>query len=269
MRHNNFSHTLLALAAVLMLVTSLHGQEELKVALSNPGKRGALHVETHRGPITVKGVNRQDVLVRYKSMDGNETKVTEAKNGMKKISGGAPDLEIVEQDNSVYIESDSWNKGVELTIEVPTNFDLEVEAYNQGDVNVENINGKLAIESYNGSITAKQVGGTLIASTYNGPIKVTFTQIDANEPMAFDTYNGDVDITFPASLKGTFKMKTQQGDIYTDFDMSVSKGPAPVPKETNKGKRIVLDDWVRGSIGGGGADFTMRTHNGDIFIRKQ
>jgi len=134
---------------------------------------------------------------------------------------------------------------------------------------VENVNGKLAIESYNGGITAKQIGGSLVANTYNGPIRVTFTNIDNDEPMSFDTYNGDVDITFPANLKGNFKMKTQQGDIYTDFDMSVSKGAAPVPKQTNRGKRIVIDDWVRGAIGGGGADFTMRTHHGDIFIRKQ
>jgi hypothetical protein len=33
------------------------------------------------------------------------------------------------------------------------------------------------------------------------------------------SFNGDVDVTFPASLKASIKMQSNMGDIFTDFDM--------------------------------------------------
>lgn len=243
--------------------------QDLTIPLSDPGKRGTLYVEIHKGPITVKGVNRQDILVKYQSMESGETKITDAKNGMKKISGGLPSLEISEQSNSVYIESDDWNKGLILNIEVPRNFDLELQSYNQGEIEVENIAGKIAIESYNGRITAKEIEGSVVANTYNGQILVTFNKISNDEPMTFVTYNGKVDITLPAAAKASFKMKSQQGDIYTDFDMQLNKSPNQIKKEGDKWKKTVIDNWITGSINGGGPEFSMQTWHGDIYIRKK
>ncbi|MBK7871424.1 MAG: DUF4097 family beta strand repeat protein [Saprospiraceae bacterium] len=261
----------ISLAMLLLSFTWVMAQQnqDISVPLSDPGKRGTLYVEIHKGPITVKGVNRQDVLVKYQSLSGGETKITEAKNGMKKISGGFPSLEVVEEGNEVYVESEDWNKGLSLNIEVPRNFDLQLESYNDADVVVENIVGKIAIETYNGHITAKDIEGSVVANTYNGPIVVTFNKISTDEPMTFVTYNGKVDITLPSAAKANFKMKTQRGDMYTDFDMQLTKSPNPIKNEGDKWKRTVVDNWISGSINGGGPEFSMQTWNGDIYIRKK
>ncbi|MEJ0032305.1 MAG: hypothetical protein WDO15_18930 [Bacteroidota bacterium] len=59
----------------------------------------------------------------------------------------------------------------------------------------------------------------MVATTYNGEIKVTFDKIAENTPMSYVTYNGDIDISFPATLKASLKMKTQQGEVLTGFDV--------------------------------------------------
>lgn len=33
--------------------------------------------------------------------------------------------------------------------------------------------------------------------------------------------------------------------------------------------KIVIDEWKKGDINGGGAEITMKTNNGDVYIRKK
>ena len=135
---------------------------------------------------------------------------------------------------------------------------------------VTNIQGELALSNYNGEITALNISGSVVASTYNGEIKVTFDKVTENTPMSYSTFNGDIDLTFPASLKATMKMKTEQGEILTGFDVNItSSGPVQM-KDTKAGvTRIVVDDWKRGDVNGGGPEITMKNYNGDILIRKK
>ena len=88
--------------------------------------------------------------------------------------------------------------------------------------------------------------------------------------MSFSSLNGDVDVTFPASIKATVQLKSDQGEIYSDFDMQVQRTGAQVSKnEGSKGKfRVSLDKGMRGTINGGGQEIQFNNFNGDIYIRK-
>jgi DUF4097 and DUF4098 domain-containing protein YvlB len=168
------------------------------------------------------------------------------------------------------VQSDSWNNSINLEIEVPAGFDVEAHTYNDGDLMMTNLQGQLELTNYNGEITALNISGSVVATTYNGEIKVTFDKVTDGSPMSYVTYNGDVDLTFPATLKASLKMKTEQGEIYTGFDMNVvSTGPKQVEDKKGKGFRIVIDDWKKGDINGGGPEFTVKTQNGDIYLRKK
>jgi len=49
----------------------------------------------------------------------------------------------------------------------------------------------------------------------------------------------------------------------------IKTGPVQ-KKETKSGNfKVVIDDWVKGDINGGGPEFTMKNYNGDILIRKK
>lgn len=262
--------TVLAACFMCLALSAAAQDNEFTVALTDPAKRGKIKVHLNSGSITIKGTARKDVLVRYKSQDDENEGKNKTKDGLKRVGGGGIDLEASENNNYVIVKSGSWNNEIDLEIEVPIGFDIQAHTYNNGDLMLSNIQGELALTNYNGEITALNISGSVIATTYNGEIKVTFDKVTEGVPMSYHTYNGDVDVSFPSAVKGSFKMKTEQGDIYTDFDMKVS---STGPKKTEAGKsgtfRIVIDEWKKGDINGGGAEITMKTNNGDVYIRKK
>ena len=242
---------------------------EIPIPLSDPAKRAVLKTEIKRGSITIKGTGRKDILVKYETFE-SQKKAASSKDGLTRISGGTTDLEASENNNIVKVESNSWNNKINLTIEVPSGIDLKVSGYNGGDVVVDNIQGEVEIENYNGEITATNISGTVIASTYNGDIVITYAKLTPNTPLSYSTYNGDIDLTFPADSKLSLKMKSERGDVYTDFDVNLQKS-GPVKKTESKSGtyKVIIDEWVRGDINGGGPEVMMKNYNGDLKIRKK
>lgn len=258
---------------VLVLLTAHLGfaqdNGEIVVPFSNPTKKGKLKVDLRKGSIEVIGTNRKDILVKY-STRGSQKSEKASKNGLKLISSAAANLEVTEKNNYVIVESDSWNKGIDVKVEVPSNINLHLETYNSGIIYLSNIQGEIVADNYNGKITADKVSGSLVADTYNGSIRVSFDKITPDTPMAFTTYNGDVDLTLPSNFKASLKMKTSRGEIYSGFDFKTKKIDPITKTEKKSGTyKVFLDDWVRGDINGGGPEFMLKNYNGDIYLRKQ
>ena len=93
--------------------------------------------------------------------------------------------------------------------------------------------------------------------------------INPQAAMAFSTLNGKVDVTFPAGLKAKVKLKAEQGDIFSDFDVAIEKGQTAAEKAgSDHMYKIAIEDWVYGSINGGGPEVMMKTTNGNVYVRK-
>lgn len=261
-----FFITILALATTDICAQNAN---EFTVPLTDPAKRGKLKAHINYGSIKVKGSARKDILVRYTVEEDSDPRES-SKNGLKRIGGGGIDLEVAESDNNVKVSSGSWNQKLQLEIEVPAGMDMDVKTYNDGDLTISNIQGETVLTNYNGEIMATNISGSVIATTYNGDIKVTFDKVKADTPMSYSTYNGDIDIALPSSHKASLKMKTEQGDIYSDFDVNF-KNTGPVQQKESKAGvyKVVVDDWKRGDINGGGPELTIKNYNGDIFIRRK
>lgn len=265
-----FTFRAVCLVLITTLVTSAQNPNEFAVPLSDPAKRGKLSARINYGSITVKGTARKDVLVKYTAEQDEGEKKENTKDGLRRIGGGGMDLEVIEDNNVVRVSSDSWNNKLNLEIEVPTGMDLEVKTYNDGDLMISNIQGEVELTNYNGEITALNISGSVVATTFNGGIKVTFNNVTAGTPMSYSTFNGDIDITFPATLKATMRMKTEQGEIYSGFDVDF-KSSGPVQKKDTKSGvyKVVIDEWKRGDINGGGPEITLKNYNGDIYVRRK
>lgn len=263
---------MITLGLILLSAPLLHAQNnEFKIPLSDPNKKGKIKVHINAGSITIKGTARKDVLVRYVEADKDEEDEHEkSKDGLRRVGGGGLDLEFSESNNTVKIESGSWNNRLDLEIEVPTAVDMDVHTYNDGDLMISNIQGSLELDDYNGSITALSISGSVIATSYNGEIKVTFDKVTEGAPMSYSTFNGDIDVTFPAAIKNSVKVKTERGSIYSGFDVEF-KSSGPVQKKDAQAGvyKVSVDEWRRGEINGGGAEVVMKTYNGDIFIRRK
>jgi hypothetical protein len=87
--------------------------------------------------------------------------------------------------------------------------------------------------------------------------------------MAFTTLHGDVDISFPGNTKFNTKIKSDRGDIFTDFDMTVDNSKPKVEQKSSSGTyRVSIDEWVYGKINGGGPEMLFKNMHGNIYIRK-
>ena len=247
--------------------------EKIPIPLSDPNRPVFLKVGLLSGGITVKGTAGKEVLVEAKMPPVDEDREREKKAGtLKLIPNTSLGLTAEEEDNTVTISTGlrGVSRRIDLLIQVPTACSMKLSTVNDGDIEVENVNGDLEINNTNGSITLKQIAGSAVAQTLNGEVLVQFTRVNAEKAMSFSSMNGDIDVTFPASLKASMQLKSEQGDIFSDFDLQLEKSAARVDKnEKGKGKfRVTVEKVMRGTVNGGGQEIQFTNFNGDIFIRK-
>jgi hypothetical protein len=81
-------------------------------------------------------------------------------------------------------------------------------------------------------------------------------------------------VTLPADAKARLKMKSDRGDVYTDFDVKLDPSSnAPTVQEDNRGRggryRVRIDRTLTGTINGGGPEMQFTSYNGNIYIRKK
>ena len=271
-------HLALAISLALSLpATHVLAQNETKesltVPLTEPGKPGSLRVNLVNGTIHVSGYSGNQVIIEgsTKTEDEKDNKKDEQAGGMRRIRPANAGLDITAtvENNDVRISSRYVNKTMNLNIKVPQKFALKVGTVNNGDVIIENVDGEMEITNVNGDIRLTNISGSAVANTVNGTLKANFKNINAQSPMAFSTLNGSVDVTLPATAKFDVKLKSDRGEIYSDFDVDVNK-TAPQPVRTNKEGmyKVSLEDWVRGKVNGGGSEIMMKNMNGNIYVRK-
>ena len=192
--------------------------------------------------------------------------------GMKQLSGSSSGLEVEEEGNVVQINTQSWKAATDLVIQVPVASSLEIRSSMDGAVVVESVSGEIDINNINGPVTLTGVSGNTLVHTVNGDITVVLTRIAAGKPLSFSTMSGDIDVTLPADVKANLKMKTEQGEIYSDFDIDMTRQPArtEAAQKTEQGKyRIAFDKSLFGLINGGGQEISFNSFGGDIYIRRK
>jgi hypothetical protein len=253
------------------------GKQRLVVPLSNPSKAGVLKVDLVNGSIVVKGYDGKEIIVEAATRQKvnndcggcPDDKKTEAeKSGMTRIPNMNLGLEIIEDENDVKVVSNSWNKAIDLEIKVPYNFSVDLKTVNHGKIAVANVNGELQASNVNGSITLSDISGSAVANTVNGKILVSFKKVTPNTPMSFTGLNGMIEVTFPADIKATVKLKSDMGEIYTDFKMDFESKVETKESSNGNGKKISVGQWTYGKINGGGAEITFKNMHGNIYIKK-
>ncbi|MFC2160236.1 DUF4097 domain-containing protein [Acidobacteriota bacterium] len=289
---------ILTIAAVLFIAGSLGftqelGSDKVTVPFSNPGQPGFIEVNVQRGSIIVTGYNGNEVIIeatlreskiiefgeeipaKIDRMLGRAQKQLEKSDktaGLKKLSlPGSTGLSVEEKDNRMEIRTRTLKNSVDLVIQVPFSTSLDISSLMGGEIEVDNVKGEIEASNMTGAIKLLSISGTVLANSMNGGIEVTFSQVDPDKPMSFSTMNGDIDVTLPASTKANLKMKTDFGEIYSDFEIAVNQTPqkSETEPEAEKGRyRISFDKYYLGSINGGGPEFALKTMHGDILIRK-
>ncbi len=266
--------TLAALAAATLMIplaaAAQEGQvERFNVPLTDPGRPVQLEVGLVSGGITVEAGGGNQVVVEARARDDDDRRhgKPEVRGGMRRIPLSGFKLSIEEKDNVVEIGS-SPTVAVFLTIKVPEQTSVKLSTVNDGDIEVSGVRGDHEISNVNGEIRAR-VAGSLVAHTINGGVKVVLSAVAPGKAMAFSSLNGDVDVTLPTGTKADLRMESENGEIYTDFDIAQRQRAAPAQSEREGGRyKLTVERAVFGTINGGGPEMHFKTFNGDVHLRR-
>lgn len=264
----------IAIAAVLLGAQLMCAQSDnrVNVPLSDPTRPVTLRAHLVNGSITVKGADVKEVIVEAKARGGEDSRHEGRGEGMKHIPMTSTGLNVEAENNQVRVSTDSVQRTIDLTITVPVHTSLSLHTVNDGNISVSGVDGELDVNDVNGEVDLKNIGGSAVAHALNGHVVVTFNRIDPTKPMAFSSLNGDIDVTFPADLKANVSMRTDNGEVYSDFDIKLLPSAPQQTVEDERGKggkyRVKIDKNVKGTINGGGQDIQFKNFNGNIYIRR-
>lgn len=249
--------------------------QRVEVPLSKPGAPVVLHVESSFGSINVEAHDdTSKLIVELRPHALEKVKAAPEKprtDGLRRIEDTSAGFEIIEEDNVVQVETEGHGgrRGVDVFVKAPVNTAVRLESHDGGEITVRGVRGAHEIDHHNGSITARGISGSLVAETHNGSITVELRAIDTGTPMAFSTWNGTIDVSFPPSLKAELVMQSEHGEILTAFDLALEANRPKVERgDGNEGFRLTQERTTRGKVGGGGPELRFETYNGDIIVRK-
>lgn len=219
--------------------------------------------------IEILGVNGE---VRASSGSGATAEVTATKRG-KRSDPASVQIKVEETGEGVTIcaiypnqEGDSChgrksrntrrgdNNDVEVdfNVRVPTGVKFIGRSVN-GSVGATGLDADADVSTVNGSVDVS-TRGWAEASTVNGDVTASVGRADWSGPASFKTVNGTVTVTLPAGVNTDVRASTVNGDIDTDFPLTVTGRFGP--------RRL------NGTIGSGGRSLSLETVNGGIRIRK-
>ena len=265
-----------ATVAVCTGATTPQNPDRTVVSFSDPSRPGTLVVHIVMGGIVVKGADVKEVTIDWHGRQNFHGPVMhdpeEESRGMHRLNQ-QPSITVEERNNRMTIDSPAFSIPADLEIQVPRRTNLELSTVNAGNITVESVDGELEVGNVNGSITLNGVGGSVVAHTVNGRVLATLMKITPQKAMAFSSLNGAVDVSLPASSKANLKLRSDNGSIFTDFDVHLTPPNSSFPvAEDTRGEggryRIDVNKAIYGSVNGGGPEIEARTFNGNIYVRK-
>lgn len=252
------------LLIISFLLSTVAAQaQEYKTKLTN-SKDHKVALEIDAGDIKIEGHNSDEVVIQA---SGYEAPPEQAK-GLKPLYNSATDNTgiglSVTTDNGVLKLEKATRKSIKYTIRLPRKVAILFEQTNwqPSNLSISNMDGDLELRTNNGSIDLMNVTGPIVANSTNGEIKVVYSTLSQEKPTAISTINGPIDISMPGNSKANLKLRSIQGEMYTDFDLGI--------KSTKDGmSRVAGGNHIDGTANGGGVEIQLKTINSNIYIRKQ
>jgi hypothetical protein len=212
-----------ACAALAGTAVALHAADEnseqntVRSKFSDPSKPGTLKVSLPWAEVHVTGGDGNEIVVTSTLEQKGKKEVD--KDGFRRLDEDVS-FEVVEKNNvaTIIMSGDNlWAAhGAEFHVQVPRNTSLILRTEAGGDVNVENIDGEIDINSMNGEVTLTDIGSSAVVNTMNGEITANFKKAPT-KPVSITSMNGEIDVRLPSDTKANLRMRTHNGSIRTNF----------------------------------------------------
>lgn len=248
------AHALLpfALAAIAILLTPRcgFGSDQVFEQSYPLHSGGSFLLENVNGSVEVDGWDRDEVEVRA---------VKVAAKGTQDLS--QVQIEVESQPKQVlvhtrYPKGEGADVAVEYHVYVPSKILLShVETVN-GSVLVHGVDGSGALHSVNGNVEVLKSAGRFSAKTTNGNVRVELSSLGDGAPMNVETVNGSVVLGLPSSARANLNILNLNGEFSSELPVTSTT--------TMSGARV-----LRGKLGMGGGEISVRTINGTIRLVRQ
>jgi DUF4097 and DUF4098 domain-containing protein YvlB len=256
---------LLASMLGMLCLTGIQAQSlEYKTKLGN-SKDKKVTIEMAAASVKIEGHNSDEVLIQASS--GSPTPPERAK-GLKPLYQSGSDntgigLSVVTDASGLHIEKVT-RKEIRYTIKLPRQAALLYQEVNWqgGKIVVGNMEGDLEIKTNGADINLSNVTGPVVANSTSGNVNVVFSSLSQAKPTAISAISGEVDITLPANTKADMKLRSINGEMYTDFDLGRKSSVGGLSKVGGAAN-------VEGTTNGGGVELTLNTISSNIYIRKK
>ncbi|KQS27673.1 DUF4097 family beta strand repeat-containing protein [Dyadobacter sp. Leaf189] len=238
---------------------------EFKTKLAN-SKEKKVVIEMAAADIKIEGHNSDEVFIAASS--GYEAPPDRAK-GLKPLYYSGVDntgigLSVVTEGNTLKVDKVT-RKDVKYTIRLPKQVAVLFQETNWSggsNVVVANMDGDLEIRTNNANINLNKVTGPVVANSTSGNVNVVFSGLSQSKPTAISTISGEIDVSLPATAKSNMKLRSINGEMYTDFDLGVKNAKDGL-------SRLGGANNIEGSTNGGGVEVQLNTISSNIYIRKQ
>lgn len=144
------------------------------------------------------------------------------------------------------------NVSVHFVVKVPANIRFEGKSVN-GDVTATGLVADAEVATVNGNVEVS-TRGVAEASSVNGNVKATLGRADWTGPVEFSSVNGTVMVTLPANASADVQASTVNGNIETDFPLTVTGRFGPRN--------------MSGTIGSGGPRLSLSSVNGSVALKR-
>jgi len=250
---------------MLIIGTAVVAQDQ--TSFSYPVKGNAsetwLVIENLFADMEIEGTSDSEIRIETYNYKG----IPEKAKGLKPLSASGPEntgigLSINQDGNTINLsgairEADD----ADYTLYLPKNLKLKINynSWQAGDLVIKGMAGEVEAKSQVGDLEFIDVTGPIVAHTLSSDVEVSFSSLSSASPTSLSSTSGDIDITLPESVKGTFKMATVSGGVYTAFDFDFGDEAK---------RRSIMGQNATGKLNGGGVVVSMKTVSGDIYIRK-
>ena len=259
----------------------------ITVPLTTPAKPATLQVSLIAGSIVVTGYEGKEVLIESRSRaeddessqsandadrerDAKDSDPEDRARGLRRVPNLSSGLTVEEEDNVVSVNGPFQGRSVDLDIKVPVACVLQLHTVNDGDIIIRNVKGEIEADNTNGRVTLIRVTGPVVAHALNGDVVASFAAPVGDRPSSFSSMNGDIDVTLPGDVKAAVRVRADNGEIFTDFDLKLeSRNEPATDRGGNHGKKVFgFETGMYGTLNGGGPTLRFQTFNGNVYIRK-
>lgn len=246
-----------------------------KVTIEVYKEDGILKIESKYPKPSIKGLNvsihynvmiPSQAAINARSVSGNVS--LENIGGKAEANSVSGEVEIMKADNGAKAESVSGDVTV---VDVKNGAVCKTVS---GNIDARGISGNADLNCVSGNVVAENISGDVEAETVSGSVKmINITKADVvkgkalsgsviydgeinpNGRYALDAHSGRVEMRIPAGSAFDFEASTFSGDIDSEFEI-VASGKLSKKK-------------IRGSVNGGGADVTLKSFSGNIYLKKK